>query len=305
MTKAQSVAVFLAFFGMLGCGGGSSRPAGNPNVPQFSHVFVVVEENHSFQQTIGNAAMPFLNSLANKYGLATQYFANTHPSLPNYFVLTAGQTVTSSDDVNGPVRVDNIAQAVTQAGKTWKCYAESLPNVGYTGPDSGLYDHAHVPFGFFENVQTDPRQANNIVPIPQLATDVATDQLPNYGFIVPNIRSDGHDCPDGAASCDDNRKLATADAWLAANIQPLLDSPTFQSGGLLLITFDESTDADTAHGGGQVPLLVISSRSQPGFKSTTLYQHQNTLRLALDALGITERPGDSAQATQMGEFFQQ
>jgi len=42
MTKAQRVAVFVVFFGMLGCGSGSNRPAGNPNVPRFSDVFVVV-----------------------------------------------------------------------------------------------------------------------------------------------------------------------------------------------------------------------------------------------------------------------
>jgi acid phosphatase len=268
-------------------------------------VFLVVEENHSFQQTIGNSAMPYLNSLASKYGLATQYFANMHPSLPNYFELTTGQTVTSGNGVAQPVTADNVVQALMGAGKTWECYAESLPNVGYRGPDAGPYDHSHVPFGFFATMQNDPRQAGNIVPFSQLAADLAADQLPNYGFIVPNIQSDGHDCPGGAASGDDNAKLANADAWLAANVQPLLENPTFQASGLLLVTFDESMDGDTAHGGGQVPLLVISSKSKPGFKSTTLYQHQSTLRLMLDALGITHRPGDSAHATQMGEFFQQ
>jgi len=103
---------------------------------------------------------------------------------------------------------------------------------------------------------------------------------------------------------DDNAKLANADAWLAGNIQPLLSSATFQSSGLLLITFDESSDGDDAHGGGQVPLLVISNKSKPGFESTTFYQHQSTLRLALDVLGITHRPGMANEAPQMGEFFQ-
>lgn len=292
--------------GGLGCGGGSSHaPAGNSNVPQFSHVFIVVEENHSYQQTIGNSAMPYLNSLASKYGLATQYFANTHPSLPNYFVLTTGQTITDMNDFTGPTSADNIAQIVTAAGKTWKCYAESLPNAGYTGPDAGPYDHSHVPFGFFQSVQSDNSQKVNIVPFSQLSADLSANQLPDFGFIVPNIQSDGHDCPGGAQSCDDNAKLANADSWLAANIQPLLDNPAFQQSGLLLITYDESTDGDNAHGGGQVPLIVISSKSKQGFTSTTFYQHQNTLRLALDALGITHLPGSANGATQMGEFFQQ
>lgn len=301
----RSLVLAALLFGVLGCGGGSSHaPAGNPNVPQFSNVFIVVEENHSYQQAIGNSAMPYLNSLASKYGLATQYFANSHPSLPNYFVLTAGQTITNQDDLAQPTSADNITSALKAAGKTWKCYAESLPAPGYNGPDTPVYAHRHVPFVFFTSVLNDPAQMGNIVPFSQLSADLSANQLPDFGFIVPNLQSDAHDCPGGAGSCDDNAKLAMSDAWLAANIQPLLDNPTFQQNGLLLIVFDESTDGDNAHGGGQVPLIVISSKSKPGFKSMTLYQHQNTLRLALDALGVTHLPGSANGATQMGEFFQ-
>ena len=53
-----------------------------------------MEENHSYSSVIGNAAMPYLNRLASQYGLATQYYANTHPSIGNYFMLTTGQMVT-------------------------------------------------------------------------------------------------------------------------------------------------------------------------------------------------------------------
>ena len=38
-------------------------------VPASSHVFVVVEENHSYSSVIGSSSMPYLNSLASKYGL--------------------------------------------------------------------------------------------------------------------------------------------------------------------------------------------------------------------------------------------
>jgi len=65
--------------------GGSTKTAvtitvsGTSTIPVSGHVFVVMEENHSYSQVIGNSAMPYLNSLASKYGLATQYYANTHP----------------------------------------------------------------------------------------------------------------------------------------------------------------------------------------------------------------------------------
>src|SRR5262252_955393 len=73
-------------------------PAGSVlagTVPTSSHVFIVVEENHSYSSVIGNSAMPYFNSLANRYGLATQYFAVTHPSIGNYFMLTTGQVITN------------------------------------------------------------------------------------------------------------------------------------------------------------------------------------------------------------------
>ena len=58
---------------------------------RFEHVFVFVEENQNYEEVIGNTKdLPCLNRLAAKYGVATNYYANTHPSINNYFYLTAG-----------------------------------------------------------------------------------------------------------------------------------------------------------------------------------------------------------------------
>src|SRR5512146_2873146 len=101
-------------------------------VPQFKHVVVVVEENHSYSHVIGNPAMPYLNHLANTYGLAKDYYANTHPSIGNYFMLTTGKIVTNNDGYTGVLTGNNIVQQLMTAGKTWKVYAESLPYTGYS-----------------------------------------------------------------------------------------------------------------------------------------------------------------------------
>src|SRR5260221_10158010 len=50
-----------------------------PEVPAFSHVFLIMMENKNYQQIIGNTKAPFINKLANTYGLATNYFAVSHP----------------------------------------------------------------------------------------------------------------------------------------------------------------------------------------------------------------------------------
>jgi acid phosphatase len=289
-------------------GGGGTNPTPPPSSspPTFAHVFLVIEENHSFSDVIGSSSMPYLNSLASAYGLATQYYADAHPSLPNYFMLTvgAGTSITGSagDAYSGVVTQDNVVRALTAAGKTWKCYAESLPSVGYLGGDTGAYLRHHVPFVYFSDVQNSPAQASNVVPFAQLAADMANNSLPDYAFIVPNVNDDAHNCPAGLSTCTSNQMLAAADQWLSTNISPLLTSTSFQN-SLLIITFDEAEDTDTDHGGGHVPAVIVSPVAKAGYQSTTLYQHESTLRLMMEGLGVTDLPGAAATAPQMTEFF--
>src|ERR1041384_4414368 len=92
----------------LTCGGGSHGDPGPGVVPVVSHVFVLVEENHSYNQVIGNSVMPYTNSLAHKYSLATKYSANRFNSLPNYFMLTVGDLITTDDSYTGTVTQDTV-----------------------------------------------------------------------------------------------------------------------------------------------------------------------------------------------------
>src|SRR6266849_7333032 len=94
-------------------------PSPTPALPVVDHVVLVILENHGFDQVIGSAAMPYLNSLAANHSLATNYFADTHPSIGNYFMLTVGQTITNNDAFNLTVNDDNLVRALLAAGKTW------------------------------------------------------------------------------------------------------------------------------------------------------------------------------------------
>lgn len=273
-------------------------------MPRFGRVIIVVEENHSYANVIGSAAMPYLNSLANKYGLAINYYANTQPSIGDYFMLTTGQIITNDSNFSGTVSADNIVRALGLAGKTWKSYAENLPSAGYTGGDVYPYVKRHNPFAYFSDVLSAPAQANNLVPFSQFALDLGNNALPNYSFIIPNQQHNAHDCPAGIPNCSDADKLAASDVWLNANIQPLIASPAFQQDGLLMITFDESVNTDTVNGGGHVATIVISSKSKPGFRSTSFYQHENTLRTMAEALGLTSFPGAAGAALNMAEFIE-
>jgi acid phosphatase len=289
------LALIFAFLAVAaGCGGGSiglSNNSGSSSVAVSGKVFVVVEENHSYSEVIGSSSMPYLNQLANQYGLATQYYADVHPSIGNYLMLTTGQIETIDDSFSGTITDDNVVRELVNGGKSWRSYAESLPSVGYTGGDVYPYFRHHNPFSYFSDV-VGTSQANNLVPFSQFGSDLGAGNLPDYSFIVPNALHDAHD-----------GTLAMADLWLKSNIDPLIKSPGFQKNGLLVIVFDESVLADVAHGGGHVAMIVVGPQVKTGFKTSTDFQHQSTLRLTLSTLGINSFPGAASLAPDMGVFF--
>lgn len=265
-------------------------------VPQFAHVFIVAEENSDYSSVIGSSSMPYLNGVATQYSLATQYYANTHPSIGNYLGLTTGQILTNDDGqtpTSFPVSVDNVVRQAIAAGKTWKQYAESIPSAGYIGGNStccgGTFYTRHAPLPYMTDAQT-AAQKVNIVPWTQFATDLAANTLPQYAFITPNGCDDAHDCG-----------LSTADTWLKTNIDPFIQSAAFQN-SLLLIVFDES-GSDNTNGGGKVALVIVSPLARHGYQSTTLYQEQSLCRLTMEAIGATA-PAACASAPSMAEFFE-
>ncbi len=297
--RLRWMAPLLSVLALAGCvGQAAMTPPPPASSVRFDHVFIVVEENANYSDVIANPAMPYFNGLANQYGLATNYFAVAHPSSPNYFELTTGQTLAPlslTDAVtprNFPVDANNVVRDLLAAGKTWKSYAEDIPSVGYTGGDTGRYAVRHNPLAYFTDVQNDAKQAQNLVPFGQLAADLNTANLPSYSFIVPNLCNDAHDC-----------SLGTADAWLQTNIDPLIRSPQFQIDGLLVIVFDEANTLDLTSGGGHVAAVVVSPLAKRAYKSIAFYQHQSVLRLMLEGLGVTKLPGDAAAAPPMWEFF--
>ena len=98
--------------------------------PTTSKVMVIWEENHGSASIIGSSSAPYINQLANDCGLATNYDAINHPSLPNYMAITSGLQYaspwTSDCDAGGSCLTGNhnIFDQVGPSG--WKSYAESM-----------------------------------------------------------------------------------------------------------------------------------------------------------------------------------
>src|SRR6266567_4287908 len=82
-------------------------------MPASQHVVMLMEENQDYTTTVGNTVgWPNLNKLMQQGAVATNYYADVHPSIGNYFMLTTGQTVTTDDSSKKIWYVDNIARQV-------------------------------------------------------------------------------------------------------------------------------------------------------------------------------------------------
>ena len=269
-------------------------------IPQSKHIVLVMEENQSYSTVAGNTGVwPNLNNLIGAGALATNYYADTHPSIGNYFMLTTGQVLTNDDSSTAVWNVDNLARRMLASGLPFKVYAEGITQ-GYLGGDTGLYLIRHNPFAMLSDIAGSQQVADECLwPFSQFAADLAGGALPEFSFVVPDVDDDAHD---GTPQ--------QADAWLQANvIAPLAGYPAFQAGGdgLLIVVFDEADASDATHGGGRVVLDFWGPNVQAGYVQTsaTVYQHESVLRTVMEALGLSNPPGAAAAAPSMTEFFVQ
>ena len=297
----------LAFFAFIVC---CNFAVGQ--VPSSKHVYIVAEENHSYQHLVGSPNMPYLNNLINQNGLATQFYADQHSSLPNYFWVTAGQAITQDNETTLTFDVDNIVRRVMQRGLTYKSYAQSLPYPGFADLYSGNYLKRHAPLPYFSDMGNSSAEMLKHVPIDQLLTDIGAGNEPNFAFITPDSMHDMHDCP--TATYTEDQCEQVADQFLQQYIQPLLARPEFQPGGdgLLIIWADEA-DLDTDNAcsatvpdgcGGHILVALVGPQVKRGFQSTTTYHHESVLRTMLEALGVAGNfPGAANNAPDMAEFF--
>src|SRR4051812_46925131 len=246
----------------------ADAPAVAGSLPSFSHIFVVVLENKEINRVLGSRQAPYLNQLAASYAVATRSYGVTHPSLPNYLAMFAGDTFGVKENcLDCYQSASNLAGQVEASGRSWRAYFESMPSPCYVGnsPD-GLYAQKHNPFVYFDDIRNDSGRCGQVVPLGQLAKDLAAGDVAHLVWIGPDLKDSTHD-----------GSISEGDRWLAATLPPILDSPAFQQNGLLLLTYDEG-DSDEGccgrqRGGGRIVTLAASPLAKPGFRSDVPHDH--------------------------------
>jgi phosphatidylinositol-3-phosphatase len=271
-------------------------------VPHYKHIFVIIDENENFSTVLNPALAPNITALAKSYGNATNFFAEAHPSEPNYIALVSGDTFGVQDDGYHTFDAPNLAQQLTKAGVTWKGYYESIPAAGSEASTAGLYAFKHSGFMNFASVRNDPDRALHIVGFDQLDSDLAAGTVPAFALIVPNLCNDMH----GAPACDDETQLIRRGDTVVGNLVRKIqatDAWNSPDNVAIVITFDESENK-AEPGGGHIPTIVVTNHGPRGKSDKTAYTHYSLLRTIEDALGIHQYLAHAQDAKPMLPLFE-
>ena len=238
-----------------------------------------------------------------------------------------------------PAAVPTLGNQLSGAGLGWAAYLQDMGNdpvrdhtvATARGPACGRpgnwavdpthraakddqYAVRHDGFAFFRAVTGNQAFcAAHILSFRPLPGDLArAGTTPAFSFIVPNLCNDDHDSPciTGAPG-----GLVQADAFLARWVPKIMATTAYRHGGLIVVTFDEGSDAaaccgetsgfspghpnvpdpgKNGPGGGRVGAVLLSPLIRPGTVSTAEYNHYSLLRTVEDIFGLPHL-GDAAQ----------
>ena len=239
-------------------------------MPRYNHIFLIILENRTADQILGNPKAPNLNRLAQEYGKASNFYAVRHPSEPNYVAILGGDTFGIADDdayyctphlrkigckksdrtgyVDHTLSVPSLMDQLSARHLGWKGYFQSIPSPASPvfrwpadtadGDSQALYAVKHNAFMNFRAVQDDPHKAEKIVGFDVLDHDIAAGTLPNFAEIVPDQCHDMH----GVVGCrDEDALVSDADSTVGRIVGQITATPMWKEprNSAIVITFDE------------------------------------------------------------------
>ena len=265
---------YVATMLLLALLGASAGPL-DRQVPRYSHIFVIMEENKDYGMVFGSPDAPTITALGKEYGYASEFFGETHPSEPNYVALVGGSNWGIQDDdafychpldtrpdcrdSNKPGYPDHtvdkpsLATQLEAVGLTWKNYNEDLPAPGSLVVSAGTYASKHSGFINYASVQNDPHRAQKIVGFDQFAADLQSGNVPNFSFVIPNLCDEMHGVAADKAPSEDcsyhnmSKLIWRGDQNVKTIVAQIMASPIWKAPGnvAIVVTFDEDDHYST------------------------------------------------------------
>lgn len=266
-------------------------------------VVLIVMENHSFAASdgdalryiVGNPNAPYINdSLIPQGTLFTRYYANHHPSLPDYIDMTAGTNAGCTTDAcpTDSIASDNLFHQLGEGGSSFATFAQSMPSACYLADNSPYVVH-HNPEAYFTNID-----AASGTPYACPSTDLPypttlPNPLPDFSFVVPDNCHNMHgSSATGKCPGKSDQIIRDGDAWLSQIV------PSFLSlGATVIVTFDEASK-DSTNGGGHVVTAMVGSNVVAGMTDAAQYNHFGLLAGLEDYFGLA-RLANAATATPL------
>jgi hypothetical protein len=255
-------------------------PSRTAALPRPDHVVIVMLENKRYDKVVGDPHTPWVTALARRHANLTRFYAETHPSQPNYLALFSGSTQGVADNKCPHDLGDrpNLGRQMIDAGYTFTGYSEGLPSAGWRGCGTGRYVRRHVPWVNFSNVPATRHQ-------PYTAFPKDYRKLPTLAFVVPDLCHDMHDCP-----------KAQGDAWVRRQFAPYI-AWAIAHNSLFILTFDEDNRTD----GNHIATIVAGAHVRPGQYSTRL-DHYHLLRTLQDMYGLRPTGWAAKRSAMRGVF---
>ena len=248
-------------------------------------------ENHRADQVIGTDDAPYETGLASTCGQASDYREVGSPSLPNYIGATSGDTQGIDDDApptSHRLTVDNLFRQVRASGRQAVSYQEAMPSA-CSLTNHATYAVKHNPAAYYQGADDRAACARDNVALGTINAGpfhdaLATDTLPAFSFVTPDLCHDTHDC-----------SVANGDEWLAAFVPTILDSAAYRAGRtVVFLVWDEETP---------MPFVAIAPTVPAGSAMSTRLDHYALLRSTEDMLGIAEHLGRAAAAPSLRDGF--
>ncbi|HWD63832.1 MAG TPA: alkaline phosphatase family protein [Solirubrobacteraceae bacterium] len=248
---------------------------------------VLVMENAEYGSVLGSPGGTFITDLAHRYALATQDYAITHPSLPNYLALTGGSThAVTSDCTDCSVPGGGLAGQLSSHHISWRAYMEDYPRPCFQGGSAGEYAKKHDPFLYYRAI-AGAAACHDVLPFTALHQAINRHRLPRFVWITPNLCHDMHDC-----------SRHTGSTFLQALVPGLLRA--LGPRGLLFLTWDEGGSDDGCcrlAGGGHIVLIVAGRGARAHARLSTPVDHYSVLQMIEDLLSLPRLGGAACGCT--------